>query len=70
MSLERAGKPSVVAVCDEFERHGRTMATNLGHGDLKHLVLPYPLEGRPEDEIRVIAAEHYPRFLEILGVRA
>lgn len=67
VSLERAGKPAVVAVCDEFEVHGRNMANSLGHADLEHLVLPYPLEGRPEKEIREIAHEYYPRFLELLG---
>jgi hypothetical protein len=68
VSLERAGKPALVAVCDEFEIHGRNMANALGHRDLKHLVLPYPLEGRPEKEIREIAHDYYPRFLELLGV--
>ena len=55
-------------MCDEFEKHGRNMATALGHGDLKHLVFPYPLESRPEKEIREIAAEYYPKFLDLLGV--
>jgi hypothetical protein len=45
------------------------MATHLGHGDLAVLVLPYPLEARPEEELRAIAAEYYPRALELLGVR-
>src|SRR5439155_17005063 len=60
VELEASGKPAIVAVCDEFESHGRNMARALGHGDLKHLVLPYPLENRPEKEIRDIAAEYYP----------
>jgi hypothetical protein len=67
VTLEQAGKPAVVAVCEEFEHHGRNMAAFLGHGDLEQLVLPYPLEGRPEKEIREIAHEHYPRFVESLG---
>lgn len=67
VTLEAAGKPSVVAVCSEFETHGRNMATFLGHGRLKVLVLPYPLEARPADELRRIAAEAYPRFLDLLG---
>lgn len=70
VELEASGKPAIVAVCDEFERHGRNMATALGHGDIKHLVLPYPLENRPEKEIREIAADYYPVFLELLGVTA
>jgi hypothetical protein len=68
VSVEEAHKPAVVAVCDEFEKHGRNMATALGHGELKHLVFPYPLESRPEKEIREIAAEYYPKFLEILAI--
>jgi hypothetical protein len=67
VTVEKAGKPAVVAVCDEFEQHGRNMAGFLGHPDLKALVLPYPLEARPEDELRRIAADNYPRFLELLG---
>jgi len=31
-------------------------------------VLPYPLEARPEAELRAIADEFYPRALELLGV--
>ena len=42
----------------------------LGHGDLKVLVMPYPLEARPDDELRAIALEYYPKALELLGVRA
>jgi hypothetical protein len=69
VTLENASKPAIVAVCEEFRHHGRNMATFLGHANLKMLVLPYPLEGRPEAEIRAIAAEYYDRFLELLGVR-
>jgi hypothetical protein len=70
VSVERAHKPAIVAVCEEFETHGRNMASSLGHGDLKHLVLPYPLENRPEKEIREIAHEYYPKFVELLGATA
>jgi hypothetical protein len=45
------------------------MATHLGHGDLAVLVLPYPLEARPESELRAIAEEYYPRALDLLGAR-
>jgi len=31
-------------------------------------VLPYPLEARPAEELREIAVEYYPRFLELLQV--
>ena len=52
----------------EFETHAHNMATYLGHPDLKVLVLPYPLEARPAEELREIAVEYYPRFLELLQV--
>lgn len=67
VTLEAAGKPAVVAVCDEFAMHGSSMARFLGHPDLKMLVLPYPLEARPDSELRQIAAAHYPTFLALLG---
>ncbi|HEY8215501.1 MAG TPA: hypothetical protein VIH82_00085 [Acidimicrobiia bacterium] len=65
--LEAHGKPSVVVVTSEFETHARNMASFLGHGDLQVLVLPYPLEARPDDELRQIAAEYYPNALALLG---
>ncbi|HEX4017184.1 MAG TPA: hypothetical protein VHX15_10645 [Frankiaceae bacterium] len=67
VALETAGKPSVVAVCDEFAPHGTNMARFLGHPALKMLVLPYPLEGREDADLRQIAAEYYPHFLRLLG---
>jgi hypothetical protein len=33
-------------------------------------VLPYPLESRPEDEVRAIAREQWPAFLETIGATA
>src|SRR5579862_3519582 len=53
--VEEHSKPVVAIVCEEFIVHGRNVATHLGHGDLKILVLPYPLEARPADELRAIA---------------
>ncbi len=70
VTLEDAGKPAIVAVCDEFAQHGKNMARFLGHPSLKMLVLPYPLEARSEGELRQIAADFYPAFLELLGAAA
>jgi hypothetical protein len=69
VTLEQERKPAVVAVCDEFAQHGSNMARFLGHPSLKMLVFPYPLEARPEGELRQIAAEFYPKFLQLLGAR-
>lgn len=70
VSLEQQKRPAIVAVTEEFAQHAHNMARHLGHPDLKVLVLPYPLEARPEDELREIAVEYYPKFLELLGARA
>jgi hypothetical protein len=65
--VEDRAKPVVAVVCDEFAVHARNVATHLGHRDLKILVLPYPLEARPAEELRAIAGEFYPKLLELIG---
>jgi hypothetical protein len=67
--IEDSEKPVVAVVTEEFETHGRNVATHLGHRDLKLLVLPYPLEARPEDELVQIADMFYPNVLDLLGVK-
>ena len=64
---QELNKPTVAVLCEEFVHHGRNMAIVLGHPKLELLVLPYPLEGRPEDELQRIAAEFYPKLLAMLG---
>src|ERR1700733_2293259 len=68
--VEQREKPVVAIVTEEFEGHGHNVGTHLGPGDLKGLVLPYPLEARPEEELRAIADEFYPQVLAQLGVSA
>ena len=65
--VEDQQKPVVAIVTEEFEVHAHNVATHLGHGDPKVLVLPYPLEARPEAELRAIADEFYPQVLALLG---
>jgi hypothetical protein len=45
------------------------MAANAGRAGLRVHVLPYPLEARPEAEVRDIAREHWPRLMATLGAR-
>ena len=54
----------------EFEHLAHTMAANAGRAALRVHVLPYPLETRPEAEVRAIAGEHWDRLLETLGASA
>jgi hypothetical protein len=61
------GKAAVAVVTAEFEALGRTMATNAGRPGLRMHVLPYPLESLPEEEVRSIARDHWPRVLSTLG---
>ena len=51
----------------EFEHLAHTMAANAGRAALRVHVLPYPLEARPEAEVRAIAREHWAGLLETLG---
>ncbi|HEU5301502.1 MAG TPA: hypothetical protein VFW06_04595 [Acidimicrobiia bacterium] len=53
----------------EFEHLAHTMAANAGRAGLRVHVLPYPLEMRPEAEVRAIARDHWPAFLETIGAR-
>jgi hypothetical protein len=69
-AIQRAGRPVVAVVTDEFATHGHNMARHLGHADLRVLVLPYPLEARRRDELLRISADAYPEALALLGVDA
>jgi hypothetical protein len=70
VAIESRNRPVVAVVTDEFATHGANMAKHLGHGDLRILVLPYPLEARPREELLEIAADAYPRALELLGIES
>ena len=52
----------------EFESLAQTMAANAGRSGLRVHVLPYPLESRPQDEVREIARDHWEPLLKTLGV--
>ena len=66
IAIEAAGKPAVIAATSEFEIHAHTVAEHLNHPNLKVLVFPYPLEGRDESELREIAVEYFPKFLNLI----
>jgi len=50
-----------------FENLGRTAARAQGYPNLRMLVLPHPMESRPESEVRAIARE---RFAALIGLIA
>ena len=57
----------MVVVTAEFDRFATQIATHHGHPSLRKLVLPYPLEGLPEQELLQIATDAYPTLRELIG---
>lgn len=62
-----AGLPTVGVTTAHFEQLGRTLAANYGRAGLRLYVLPYPLDTRPEEEVRGIARDTYGDMLKLLG---
>ncbi len=50
-----------------FENLGRTAARAQGYPDLPMLVLPHPMEARPEAEIRAIAGARFTDLIRLLA---
>jgi hypothetical protein len=70
VAVASEGKTAVVVVTAEFEQLAHTMAANAGRPGLRVLVLPYPLETRPEAEVREIANDHWDALMDALGAIA
>lgn len=62
------GKAAVAVVTQEFEALAHTMAANAGRPGLRVVVLPYPLETKPEEEVRSVARDHWRSFLRSVGL--
>lgn len=70
VAVANEGKAAVAVVTTEFETLAHTMAANAGRPGLRVHVLPYPLETRPENEVRAIAVDQWPLVLKTLGAEA
>jgi hypothetical protein len=57
----------VFVATTHFERLSRVLSEEGGWSDIRMAILPYPLEGKPEDEIRQIARQAYPSLLVSMG---
>jgi len=57
----------VVVVTAVFENLGRTAARAQGYPELPMLVLPHPMEARPEAEVRAIARERFAALVALLA---
>ena len=69
MLVEEQGKPAVVVITEEFVTIAAQIARLSGHPSLNRLVLPYPLEGLPDEEVRAIADRAFPQLLHLLGAK-
>lgn len=63
-------RTTVAVTTEHFERLGRGLAAQRGRPGLRIHVLPYPLDTRPETEVRELARDHYPALLQGMGARA
>lgn len=62
-----AGAPTVAVATAHFERLATFLAGQGGWTAPRLELLPYPLEGSPEDHCRAVAGEHFPSLLEKFG---
>lgn len=67
VKLEAKGLPAVAVVTAVFEDLAYRMAEHNQRPDLKVMVMPYPMEDKPEDEVREIARTFYPALLDAVG---
>jgi len=64
---ERAGIPAVVVVTSVFENLARTASRAQAYPDLRMLVLPHPMESRPEAEVRALARARFADLLSLVA---
>ena len=65
--IEDRGLPAVAVVTQSFEDLAYRMRDHNRRPDLNVMVLPYPLEDKPEDHVRQVARDFYPQLLDLLG---
>jgi hypothetical protein len=63
-------RPSIPVVTDHFVTLGQALLDRAGRTDMSMQVLPYPLEGRSDEELQAIARESYRGLLSLLGAAA
>jgi hypothetical protein len=64
---EGEGIPAAVVVTSVFENLAHTAARAHGYPALRTLVLPHPMESRPEDEVRAIARAHFRALIALIA---
>jgi hypothetical protein len=69
VNIVKRGLPAVAVVTASFADLASKMADHNEHPELPILVLPYPLEDKPEDEVREIGRRFFPEMLDLLGLK-
>jgi hypothetical protein len=59
-----------VVATEHFEPLARILSAEGGRPGLRVMVLPYPYDTLPEDEVRGHARALFPQLLQTLGARA
>ena len=62
--------PAVVVLTEVFTNLGVSAARARGFGELRTLVLPHPMESRPDDEIVAIARARFDDVVRLLSAPA
>jgi len=57
ISLEEAGRPSVLAASSVFADAAEAQAEALGAPDARRVLVPHPVQDRTDDELRAMARE-------------
>jgi hypothetical protein len=63
----KAGLPTVAVVTEQFTTLAATLARHYGRAGLRTFSLPFPLQTRPEQEVRAIARDTFPAVVALMG---
>ncbi|HEY1831859.1 MAG TPA: hypothetical protein VGG38_16625 [Acidimicrobiales bacterium] len=66
LSLER-DHPTIVCTTEHFRELAISLAGQGGRQEIRMQVLPYPLQGRADDDVRQVARDTFPSLLEAFG---
>jgi hypothetical protein len=69
LALLRRRLPAVLVATAQFERLAHALCEQGGRTGIRLKVVPYPMEGRLEDDVREVARAHYDDMLTIFRAR-
>ena len=66
MALEGRNVPTATFLTDAFARYGQGLAKMQGMAELPMIVIPHPIAGRPEEELREKVRSVYAQIVSAL----